>query len=113
MHRIPHLEDGGLALRACGGPGPRLVRKVNRRMFSPQWGADGLIIGGALAPSYGGMAGPDSDAAGAGDLRTAKSRLGLSYEALPGIGGKSLLGSKEAKLKEVRVFYCPEIAKLY
>jgi len=80
----------------------------------PQWGADGLIIGGSLAPTYGGMAGPDSDnGAAAGDLRQAKSRLGLSYEALPGLGGKSILGSKEATLKEVRVFYCPEIAKLY
>ena len=45
--------------------------------------------------------------------RKAKSRLGLSYEALPGPGGKSILGSKEATLKEVRVFYCPDIAKLY
>lgn len=76
----------------------------------------------------GGFAGPDSPTQGAGDLRTAKSRLGLSYSELPeGRNGerRSLFGKKsaeggggggerdEAILKEVTVYFAPELAKLY
>ena len=77
----------------------------------------------------GGFAGPDSPTQGAGDLRTAKSRLGLSYSELPpkkngerrslfgrgGNGGKTGGGDgrDEASLKEVTVYFAPELAKLY
>ncbi|KAJ4957688.1 hypothetical protein NE237_024799 [Protea cynaroides] len=44
----------------------------------PQFGADGLLIGPPLAPVMGGFAGPDTNS-GIGNLRQAKSRLGLSY----------------------------------
>ena len=77
----------------------------------------------------GGVAGPDSPTQGAGDLRSAKSRLGLSYAELPkrrngrrrslfgegaeGRGGGSDGGRDEATLREVTVFFAPELAKLY
>lgn len=64
----------------------------------------------------GGMAGPDSPTRGAGDLRTAKSRLGLSYARLPeGAGQSSLFGGgvATAQLAEVEVFFSPELAALY
>ncbi|KAL3142620.1 hypothetical protein ABBQ38_002932 [Trebouxia sp. C0009 RCD-2024] len=82
----------------------------------PQWGADALIIGPPQAPVMGGMAGPDSQTLGAGDLHTAKSRLGLAYEALPKDSQQSsLLGGsqKTATLTEVEVYFAPEIAALY
>jgi len=83
----------------------------------PQWGADALIIGPPRAPVMGGMSGPDSPTGGgAGDLRTAKSRLGQAYEMVPSqFGDRSLFGGarSEATLREVQVFYAPEIAKLY
>lgn len=94
----------------------------------PQFGADGLSIGPPLSPVMGGFAGPDSPTQGAGDLRTAKSRLGLSYAELPKRGNgrrRSLFGKgaeegggggegrDEATLKEVTVYFAPELAKLY
>ncbi|KAK9840547.1 hypothetical protein WJX81_008453 [Elliptochloris bilobata] len=80
----------------------------------PQWGVDGLVIGPPQAPVMGGMAGPDSPTNGAGDVRTAKSRLGLSYAALPD-GGTSLLGAGAATavLAEVEAYYAPAIAAMY
>ena len=74
------------------------------------------IKDGMQAPVMGGMAGPDSQTLGAGDLHTAKSRLGLAYEALPkGLQQTSLLGGsrKTATLTEVEVYFAPEIAALY
>lgn len=67
------------------------------------------------APVMGGMAGPDSQTLGAGDLHTAKSRLGLAYEVLPKGQQTSLLGGsqKTAVLSEVEVYFAPEIAALY
>jgi hypothetical protein len=76
----------------------------------------------------GGFAGPDSPTQGAGDLRSAKSRLGLSFAELPkrkngarrslfgggkGNGGGSDDGRDEATLREVTVYFAPELAKLY
>lgn len=55
----------------------------------------------------------------AGDLRVAKSRLGLSYEAIPAeynqasIFGAGFGSAATAELQEVEVFFCPDIAKLY
>ena len=64
----------------------------------------------------GGLAGPDSPTAGAGDLRTAKCRLGLAYEHLPeSCKQTSLFGGSEssATLAELEIYYAPEIAALY
>ena len=83
------------------------------------------MIGAPLTPVMGGFAGPDSPTQGAGDLRAAKSRLGLSYAELPKRrdgGRRSLFGSgsgaseggrDEATLKQVTVYFAPELAKLY
>ena len=53
-------------------------------------------------------------AQGAGDLRAAKSRLGLGYEPLPD-GGTSLLGggAAAAQLAKVEAYFSPAIAALY
>jgi len=58
--------------------------------------------------------GPDPENTGIGDLRKAKSRLGLSHEKLPD-GGASLFGSEgaEVDLAEIEVFASPEIAAMY
>ncbi len=83
-----------------------------------------MLIGPPLSPVMGGFSGPDSPTQGAGDLRTAKSRLGLSYAELPkrGNGGRRSLFGKSAEggngrdgatLREVTVFFAPELAKLY
>lgn len=64
----------------------------------------------------GGIAGPDSQTLGAGDLHTAKSRLGLAYERLPkSLKQTSLFGGsdKAATLTEVEVYFSPDIAALY
>lgn len=63
----------------------------------------------------GGIAGPDSQTLGAGDLHVAKCRLGLAYEKIPfRIKQSSLFGnSKQADVAEVEVYYSPEIAALY
>lgn len=61
----------------------------------------------------GGFAGPESESVAAGDMSTAKSRLG-SYYAARADGYTSLFGKKnETKLREVEVFYAPEIAAMY
>lgn len=78
----------------------------------PQFGADGLLIGPPLAPVMGGFAGPDTNS-GVGDLRQAKSRLGLSY-AKREDGKDSIFGDEyKASLEEVQVFCSPKIASLY
>ncbi|PIN19354.1 hypothetical protein CDL12_07974 [Handroanthus impetiginosus] len=60
----------------------------------------------------GGFAGPDTNS-GVGDLRQAKSRLGLSYAKRPD-GKESLFGDESrATLGEVMVFCSPQIASLY
>ena len=64
----------------------------------------------------GGMSGPDSPTLGAGDLRVAQCRLGLSYEPLPKSAQQtSLFGGSEkaAILTEVEIYFAPEIAALY
>lgn len=63
----------------------------------------------------GGIAGPDSQTLGAGDLHVAKCRLGLAYEKVPAkLKQSSLFGnSKQADLAEVEVYFSPEIAALY
>jgi hypothetical protein len=78
----------------------------------PQFGADGLLIGPPLAPVMGGFAGPDTNS-GVGDLRQAKSRLGLSY-AKREDGKDSIFGDESrATIQEVEVFCSPKIANLY
>ncbi|XP_050233829.1 uncharacterized protein LOC126682265 [Mercurialis annua] len=78
----------------------------------PQFGADGLLIGPPLSPVMGVFTGPDSSY-GAGDLRVAKSRLGLSY-AKRADGKESIFGDdSKATLDEVVVFCSPKIASLY
>ncbi|XP_056174203.1 uncharacterized protein LOC130140029 isoform X1 [Syzygium oleosum] len=78
----------------------------------PQFGADGLLIGPPLAPVMGGFAGPDTNS-GVGDLRQAKSRLGLSY-AKREDGKESIFGDESrATVAEVQVFCSPQIASLY
>eukprot|EP00899_Mesostigma_viride_P010521 jgi/Mesvir1/19470/Mv10492-RA.1 len=79
----------------------------------PQWGADALLIGPPLAAPMGGLAGPESETLGAGDLHFAKCRLGLAYEKPPkSLGMSSLFGNsdKEAQLVEVEVYASPELA---
>jgi len=61
----------------------------------------------------GGFAGPESETVAAGTMKTAKSRLGLSY-AKRHDGCTSIFGEKtEATLIEVEVYYAPMIAKMY
>lgn len=83
----------------------------------PQWGADGLLIGPPKSPVMGGFTGPELRREGtSGDLRVAKSRLGLSYEQIPPqYGQTSIFGgdASTAELQEVEIYYCPNIAKLY
>ena len=74
------------------------------------------LVATTQAPVMGGMAGPESQTLGAGDLHTAKSRLGLAYEKLPKeLQQTSLLGGSlvTAVLAQVEVYYAPEIAALY
>lgn len=78
----------------------------------PRCGPDGLLIRPPLAPVMGGFAGPDTNS-GIGDLRQAKSRLGLSY-AKREDGKESIFGDdSRATLEEVQVFCSPQIASLY
>jgi hypothetical protein len=78
----------------------------------PQFGADGLLIGPPLTAVMGVFTGPDSSA-GVGNLRSARSRLGLSYARRPD-GKRSLFGDEgRAQLAEVLVFCNPQIASLY
>ena len=89
------------------------------RRGGPQFGSDALAIGAPAAPVMGGFAGPDSATVGAGDMRKARSRLGLQYAARP--DGRTLFGGDAAvdggrdgaTLVEVECYYSPEIAAMY
>ncbi|KAL5862536.1 hypothetical protein ACOSQ3_000050 [Xanthoceras sorbifolium] len=106
------LDDNAtdpIILPKVGGSGAALFDYARG---GPQFGADGLLIGPPLAPVMGGFAGPDTNS-GVGDLRQAKSRLGLSY-AKRKDGKESLFGDySKAILDEVLVFCSPQIASLY
>uniref|UniRef100_K7MLU1 Aluminum-activated malate transporter family protein n=3 Tax=Glycine subgen. Soja TaxID=1462606 RepID=K7MLU1_SOYBN len=98
-----------IMLPKVGGSGAALFDYARG---GPQFGADGLLIGPPLAPVMGGFAGPDTNS-GIGDLRQAKSRLGLSY-AKREDGKESIFGDESrATLEEVEVFCSPQIASLY
>ncbi|KAG0499776.1 hypothetical protein HPP92_004467 [Vanilla planifolia] len=108
-------EDAGddrqamVVLPKIGGSGAALFDYARG---GPQFGADGLLIGPPLAPVMGGFTGPDTNS-GVGDLRWAKSRLGLSY-ARREDGKRSIFGDEpRATLVEVQVFCSPQIASLY
>lgn len=102
-------DHGPIVLPKVGGSGAALFDYARG---GPQFGADGLLIGPPLAPVMGGFAGPDTNS-GVGDLRQAKSRLGLSY-AKREDGKDSLFGDEyKATLEEVQVFCNPQIASLY
>lgn len=102
-------ENGPVVLPKVGGSGAALFDYARG---GPQFGADGLLIGPPLAPVMGGFAGPDTNS-GVGDLRQAKSRLGLSYAKRPD-GKESLFGDEfRATIGEVLVFCSPQIASLY
>lgn len=109
----PDNEDAGawepIVLPKVGGSGAALFDYARG---GPQFGADGLLIGPPLAPVMGGFAGPDTNS-GIGDLRQAKSRLGLSY-AKRKDGKESIFGDESrATIAEVQVFCSPQIASLY
>ncbi|KAI3727883.1 hypothetical protein L6452_16504 [Arctium lappa] len=102
-------HDDPIVLPKVGGSGAALFDYARG---GPQFGADGLLIGPPLAPVMGGFAGPDTNS-GVGDLRQAKSRLGLSY-AKRADGKESLFGDEsKACLEDVLVFCSPQIASLY
>ncbi|KAG6391509.1 hypothetical protein SASPL_149265 [Salvia splendens] len=101
--------DGPVVLPKVGGSGAALFDYARG---GPQFGADGLLIGPPLAPVMGGFAGPDTNS-GVGDLRQARSRLGLSY-AKRADGKESLFGDESrVTLDQVLVFCSPQIASLY
>lgn len=101
--------DDPIILPKVGGSGAALFDYARG---GPQFGADGLLIGPPLAPVMGGFAGPDTNS-GIGDLRQAKSRLGLSY-AKRKDGKDSIFGdANRAVVAEVQVFCSPQIASLY
>jgi hypothetical protein len=64
-----------VVLPKVGGSGAALFDYARG---GPQFGADGLLIGPPLTAVMGVFTGPDSSA-GAGDLRSTRSRFGLSY----------------------------------
>ncbi|CAL4981495.1 unnamed protein product [Urochloa decumbens] len=98
-----------VVLPKVGGSGAALFDYTRG---GPQFGADGLLIGPPLTAVMGVFTGPDSSA-GVGDLRSARSRLGLSYARRPD-GKESLFGDEgRAELAEVLVFCSPQIASLY
>ncbi|WVZ53072.1 hypothetical protein U9M48_004060 [Paspalum notatum var. saurae] len=98
-----------VVLPKVGGSGAALFDYARG---GPQFGADGLLIGPPLTAVMGVFTGPDSSA-GVGDLRRARSRLGLSY-ARRADGKESLFGDESrAELAEVLVFCSPQIASLY
>nr|GMD81174.1 TLDc protein [Ipomoea batatas] len=102
-------SDEPIVLPKVGGSGAALFDYARG---GPQFGADGLLIGPPLAPVMGGFVGPDTNS-GIGDLRQAKSRLGLSYKKRAD-GKESLFGDEsKASLDEVLVFCSPQIASLY
>ncbi|KAI4371494.1 hypothetical protein MLD38_019722 [Melastoma candidum] len=103
------IDGDPVTLPKVGGSGAALFDYARG---GPQFGADGLLIGPPLAPVMGGFAGPDTNS-GVGDLRQAKSRLGLSY-AKREDGKESIFGDESrATLQEVLVFCNPRIASLY
>ena len=98
-----------VVLPKVGGSGAALF---DYSRGGPQFGADGLLIGPPLTAVMGVFTGPDSSA-GVGDLRSARSRLGLSYARRPD-GKESLFGDEgRAQFAEVLVFCNPRIASLY
>ncbi|MQL91626.1 hypothetical protein Taro_024240 [Colocasia esculenta] len=98
-----------IILPKVGGSGAALFDYARG---GPQFGADGLLIGPPLTPVMGVFTGPDAST-GVGDLRQARSRLGLSYAKRPD-GKESLFGDESrATLVEVEVFCSPQIASLY
>jgi len=98
-----------VVLPKVGGSGAALFDYARG---GPQFGADGLLVGPPLTAVMGVFTGPDSSA-GVGDLRSARSRLGLSY-ARRADGKESLFGDEgRAELAEVLVFCSPQIASLY
>jgi len=98
-----------VVLPKVGGSGAALF---DYSRGGPQFGADGLLIGPPLTAVMGVFTGPDSSA-GVGNLRSARSRLGLSYARRPD-GKRSLFGDEgRAQLAEVLVFCNPQIASLY
>uniref|UniRef100_A0A0A8YF39 TLDc domain-containing protein n=1 Tax=Arundo donax TaxID=35708 RepID=A0A0A8YF39_ARUDO len=98
-----------VVLPKVGGSGAALFDYARG---GPQFGADGLLIGPPLTAVMGVFTGPDASA-GVGDLRSARSRLGLSY-ARRADGKESLFGDEpRAELAEVLVFCSPQIASLY
>lgn len=102
-------EAEPIILAKVGGSGAALFDYARG---GPQFGPDGLLIGPPLAPVMGGFTGPDP-ISGIGDLRQAKSRLGLSYAKRPD-GKESVFGdNSRATLAEVQVFCSPDIARLY
>lgn len=102
-------ENDPIILPKVGGSGAALFDYARG---GPQFGADGLLIGPPLAPVMGVFTGPDSSS-GVGDLRLAKSRLGLSYAKRPD-GKESIFGDEsKATLDQVLVFCSPQIASLY
>lgn len=102
-------SDEPIVLPKVGGSGAALFDYARG---GPQFGADGLLIGPPLAPVMGGFAGPDTNS-GIGDLRMAKSRLGLSY-AKRKDGKESIFGDEsKVTLDDVLVFCSPYIASLY
>ncbi|KAL8138742.1 hypothetical protein V2J09_004743 [Rumex salicifolius] len=93
-----HSNGDPIVLPKVGGSGAALF---DYSRGGPQFGPDGLLIGPPLAPVMGGFAGPDTNS-GEGDLRQAKSRLGLSYALRPD-GKKSIFGDEnKATLDEVQ-----------
>ena len=98
-----------VVLPKVGGSGAALFDYARG---GPQFGADGLLIGPPLAPVMGVFTGPDASS-GVGDLRKAKSRLGLSYARRPDGKGSIFGEDSVAELAEVQVFCCPRIAALY
>ncbi|KAJ4819130.1 Interferon-induced protein 44 [Rhynchospora pubera] len=102
-------DEDPIILPKIGGSGAALFDYARG---GPQFGADGLLIGPPLTPVMGVFTGPDAST-GIGDLRQAKSRLGLSY-AKRHDGKESIFGDEgKAALSEVQVFCSPQIASLY
>lgn len=98
-----------VVLPKVGGSGAALF---DYSRGGPQFGADGLLIGPPLTAVMGVFTGPDASV-GVGDLRRARSRLGLSY-AKREDGKESLFGDEsKVELDEVLVFCSPQIASMY
>ncbi|KAM0844369.1 hypothetical protein ACQ4PT_057109 [Festuca glaucescens] len=102
-------EAGLVVLPKVGGSGAALFDYARG---GPQFGADGLLIGPPLTAVMGVFTGPDASV-GVGDLRCARSRLGLSY-ARRADGKESLFGDdSKVDLDEVLVFCSPQSASMY